>query len=95
VGKSLYPYMPVSLFLPQDFDSVASLHGKSFPLLVVHSSDDELIPHALGEAVFAAYGGPKQFLRISGSHSSGFLTDKTRYLEGLETFLRSLPPPAI
>jgi fermentation-respiration switch protein FrsA (DUF1100 family) len=86
--------MPVSLFLPQDYNSVAALRGKSFPLLVVHSADDELIPYALSEAIFAAYGGPKQFLRISGSHNTGFQTDKTRYLEGLYIFLRSLPPPA-
>jgi len=94
VGKRLYPYMPVRLFLPQDYDSVASLRGKDFPLLIVHSADDELIPHALSEAVFAAYGGPKRFVRISGSHNAGFLTDKTRYLAGLESFLRSLPPLA-
>jgi fermentation-respiration switch protein FrsA (DUF1100 family) len=92
VGKSLYPFMPVGLFLPQDFDSIASLRGKSFPLLVVHSPEDELIPFALGEAVFAAYSGPKQFLRIKGSHNAGHRIDRTRYLEGLESFLRSLPP---
>jgi len=92
VGKSLYPFMPVSLFLPQDYDSVTSLRGGSFPLLVVHSVEDELIPCALSERIFAAYGGPKQFLRISGSHNAGFQTDKARYLAGLEHFLRSLPP---
>jgi fermentation-respiration switch protein FrsA (DUF1100 family) len=92
VAKRLYPYMPVSLLLPQDYDSVKSLRGGTFPLLVVHSADDELIPHTLSETIFAAYSGPKQFIRISGSHNAGFQTDKTRYLEGLERFLRSLPP---
>ena len=92
VGKRLYPFMPVSLFLPQDYDSVASLRGGSFPLLVVHSVEDELIPYALSERIFTEYGGPKQFLPISGSHNAGFQTDKTRYLAGLEHFLRSLPP---
>ena len=92
VAKRLYPFMPVSLFLPQDYDSVASLRGGSFPLLVVHSVEDELIPYALSERIFAAYGGPKQFLRISGSHNAGFQTDWSRYLAGLEQFLRSLPP---
>jgi len=94
VAKSLYPFMPVSLFLPQDYDSIASLRGKTFPLLVVHSPDDELIPYALSEAIFAAYSGPKHFVRIRGSHNEGFQTDRIRYLEGLEAFLRSLPPLA-
>ena len=92
VGNSLYHFMPVSLFLPQDYDSVASLRGRTFPLLVVHSADDELIPYALGKTVFDEYGGPKQILRISGTHNAGFQTDKGRYLNGLESFLRSLPP---
>jgi len=91
VGKSLYPYLPVGLFLPQDYDSVKSLSGRTFPLLVVHSINDELIPYSLSETIFNAYGGSKQLLRISGSHNAGFQTDKTRYLEGLESFLRSLP----
>ena len=94
VGKHVYPYLPVSLFLPQDYDAVTSLRGKTFPLCIVHSVDDEIIPYALSETIFAAYGGPKQFLRISGSHNAGFQTDKTRYLEGLRSFLRSLPPLA-
>ncbi|MDR2726602.1 MAG: alpha/beta hydrolase [Deltaproteobacteria bacterium] len=94
VAKSLYPYMPVSLFLPQDYDSLESLRGKTFPLLVVHSPDDKLVPYALSETLFAAYSGPKQFLRISGSHIAGYRTDSARYLAGLEKFLRSLPPSA-
>ena len=94
VGKSLYPFLPVSLFLPQDYDSVKSLSGGTFPLLIVHSPDDELVPYTLSETIFNAYGGPKQFLRISGSHNAGFQTDRARYLEGLESFLRSLPPVA-
>jgi len=86
--------MPVGLFLPQDYDSVKSLRGRTFPLLVVHSADDELVPYSLSETIFNVYRGPKQFLRISGSHNAGFQTDRTRYLEGLESFLRSLPPLA-
>ena len=92
VGKSMYPYMPVSLFLPQDYDTLKSLSGQRFPLLIVHSPDDEVVPYALSETIFAAYGGPKQFLRINGSHNTGFQADKVRYLGGLESFLRSLPP---
>jgi len=94
VGKSLYPFMPVSLFLSQDYDSVRSLSGGTFPLLIVHSPDDEIVPYALSESIYNAYSGPKQFLRIRGSHNAGFHTDRTRYLAGLESFLRSLSPLA-
>ena len=90
VATNMFPHLPVSWFLPEDYDSIKSLDKKTFPLLVVHSPDDEIVPYRLGEAVFAAYGGPKRFLRISGPHNTGFFTDKG-YLPGLESFLRSLP----
>ena len=36
------------------------------PLLVVHGSDDELIPPALGRALFERATAPKRFLLVQG-----------------------------
>lgn len=91
VGKHLFPLLPVSWFLPQDYDSIARLKNKTIPLLVVHSKEDELIPYALGRKIFDAYTGPKSFLEISGSHNEGFYTSLQPYVFGLRAFLRTLP----
>ncbi len=94
VGSFLFPHLPVRWFLPQDYDSVASLKGKQIPLLVVHSPEDTLVPYKLGRALYDSYQGPKTFLEIHGSHNQGFYQSLDTYLPGLAAFLRGLPRPA-
>jgi fermentation-respiration switch protein FrsA (DUF1100 family) len=57
------------------------------PVLIVHSRDDEIIPFAMGEALYAAAKEPKAFLELSGDHNMGFLLSLDRYRSGLEKFV--------
>ena len=95
VGKSLFPLLPVSWFLPQDYDSIASLKDQTTPLLVVHSKQDPLVPYRLGQKLFDSYTGPKTFLDIHGSHNEGFYESLPVYLQGLRVFLLNLPPQVL
>lgn len=53
----------------QRADLGAALAGFDRPLLVVHATDDEVVPVAQGEALFAAASEPKTFHRlVSGGH---------------------------
>ena len=88
VAKKHYAWAPISLLIPQDYDIPGALAGMRFPLLIVHSPDDELVPYALGQAIYQAYEGPKSFLRLKGSHNAGFLRDRENYAQGLEAFLK-------
>lgn len=90
VAKNMYPYLPVGLFLPADYDSIARLRELRSPFLVVHSREDELIPFHLGEALFAAGSAPKAFLEIHGPHNGGYLRDREAYEAGLMRFLNGL-----
>jgi fermentation-respiration switch protein FrsA (DUF1100 family) len=56
-------------------------------VLVVHSRDDEIIPFAMGEALYEAAKAPKAFLELSGDHNMGFLLSLDRYRAGLEKFM--------
>lgn len=62
------------------------------PVLVIHSPDDQIIPYFHGQALFEAANEPKQFMRIKGEHTYGYLKSKWFYLEGLKDFLGQLPP---
>ena len=91
VASDMFPYLPVSLFLPQDFNTLASLKGKTaMPLLVLHSQADEVIPYHLGRKVFAAYPGPKTFVEMQGSHNRGFVETGAAYVAALEHFFMAL-----
>lgn len=48
----------------------AVLNRGALPLLVMHSSDDEMIPYAHGERIFAAAAVPKCLLKTSGPHNA-------------------------
>lgn len=48
-----------------------SLQQFTGPLLVIHSRDDDVVPFAMGEELFAWGNGPKQFHAIDGCHVCG------------------------
>lgn len=81
------PLLPVQLLLRFRYDTLEPLEHTAFPVLVVHSRSDEVVPFALGEELFHDLRGRKSFLAISGPHVSGFAVDRPAYAEGLERFL--------
>jgi len=60
----------------------------------LHSADDDTIPFAHGERLFAAAKEPKAFARITGSHGGGKFSSGPAYTEPLREFLlRHTPAP--
>lgn len=93
LARDMYPLMPVSWFLPEDYCSISRLKNLRSPLLVMHSPDDEVVHFRHGRALYDAYAGTnKQFLELQGPHDSGFLDNLSVYVKGLEDFFSSLPP---
>jgi len=59
-------WLPLGPLITQRFDSVKKVAAVNAPLLVVHGSEDRLIPPALGERLYAAATGRKMFVREEG-----------------------------
>ena len=89
VGKTICPWLPKFL-LSEDYATPDNIEKLRVPLLVVHSPADEVIDYRLGRVVFDGYKGPKSFLRISGSHNRGWVSDLAVYEKGLGDFLQQL-----
>lgn len=87
IAARYYWYLPVRIFARFDYGTKSYIKKISCPLLVVHSPDDEIIPFAHGEAIFAAAAEPKSFLRLRGSHNEGFISTGAAYTDGLRAFL--------
>ena len=68
-----YPFVP-SFFLSLKFDSINKVKALSVPKLFIHSPDDEVVPYWVGQKLFEAAGGPKEFLKIHGGHNDGSIT---------------------
>ena len=87
MAAHLYPFMPVRVLSRLDYPVADYVATVKYPVLIVHSRDDEIIPFAMGKALFEAAPGPKRFLELRGDHNMGFLLSLHRYREGLVKFL--------
>jgi hypothetical protein len=89
VAASAYPLLPVRWMLRHEFPTREHLREVRSPVLVVHSPEDEIVPFAHGEALYAAATGPREFLRLRGGHNDGVLVSAAAYEEGLRAFIRA------
>ena len=87
VARRLYWYFPVRLITRLDYPVVNDLAAAQCPVLVVHSRNDEILPFAMAETLYAAAPEPKSFLELSGDHNMGFLLTGVRYQEELARFI--------
>lgn len=83
-----YPYLPVSLLTRIRYPTIHRMGALHLPVLIVHSSDDDIIPYAMARRLFDAAPAAKSFLTLHGGHNDGFLSSGDRYREGLAEFLR-------
>lgn len=88
VATEKYPFLPVRLLSRFRYDSRSYLKNVTCPVLVIHSSSDELIPFKFGRQLFESAREPKEFLEISGGHSTGFMVSSRKYEDAVSAFIR-------
>ncbi len=87
LGKQLFPYLPVRLMSRFQYATGEKVRTIVIPKLIIHSSQDEIIPFEHGKKIFDNASSPKEFLQINGGHNEGFLLSGSRYINGLEGFV--------
>ncbi|MBU4044929.1 MAG: alpha/beta hydrolase [Gammaproteobacteria bacterium] len=87
LGQQLYPWLPVRWLAHIRYDTRAYLQQAQVPLLVAHSPQDEIIPYAHGQALYAAAREPKTFLELAGGHNDGFIFMREDWVGALRDFL--------
>lgn len=92
VAKKAYPFLPGAGWVAKSkFDTARKLAGLDVPVLVVHCTNDPLIPSPLSEEVFHAAREPKSFLEIQGMcHEEASQVSPERYAARLREFLAGL-----
>jgi uncharacterized protein len=91
IGRELYPWLPVKWFAGQiDYPSIELIAKVRAPILIGHSQEDELIPHAHGlrlhEAAQAGAATRVEFIELTGGHNEGYLGE-VWYRERVAEFL--------
>ncbi len=87
VGKLEYPYMPVQTFMVDRFESKTWIRAVHAPILILHGTDDKIVPLALGKALFEAAPEPKEMAVLQGAGHSDIYAHGA--LPVVEKFLRA------
>jgi abhydrolase domain-containing protein 17 len=82
-----FPLLPFDKFPNRD-----RLAQVDAPVLVVHGTDDQLIPFWQAQALYAAANPPKSLAPIQGAgHNDLNEIGGQKYLQRIQTFAQSLP----
>jgi fermentation-respiration switch protein FrsA (DUF1100 family) len=90
MARRLYPVYPARLLTRLQYPVVEYASRLQCPVLVVHSRDDEIIPFAMGQAIYAVAPEPKEFIELRGDHNAGFWISRQEYAAGLAAFLEKI-----
>jgi uncharacterized protein len=70
------------------YDNLGKIARLKVPLLIIHGSDDEIIPVKMSHRLFAAARDPKELYIIPGAHHNDtYLVGGRAYFEKLRTFI--------
>ena len=67
IAAKQYPWMPVGLLMKDQFRSRERIGEVSEPLLIVHGTDDRVIPVGHGERLYALASEPKRLEIVEGA----------------------------
>jgi fermentation-respiration switch protein FrsA (DUF1100 family) len=95
VARKLFWFLPgIELFVRGQLNTVARLNENSAPVLIVHCTQDPVIPFSFGQAVYSATTSPKQFLPIDCiCHEESSLVAPQKYGVALQDFLSTIGLP--
>jgi hypothetical protein len=85
----------IGLVVTQRFDSAARIGKVSAPLLILHGTADNIVPHTMADELYRLAGSDtKRVVKLEGATHSGRSGSTTAYREAVLSFLQSSTLPA-
>lgn len=88
----LYPWLPVHLMVRNRFASHERIGRIGSPLLLLHATDDTIVPLAHGQRLLGLAREPRRLVELTGGHVHPNRQDEARYMMALRTFLSDVFP---
>lgn len=86
-GTFKWGWLPISMLITERFDSLATVPRIKAPLLIVHGSNDSVVPSRFGELLYEHATAAKRFILVDGgTHSTTSWRGAEQYREGLREF---------
>jgi len=89
MASSIIPYLSNLIIMRYQFNSKDKIANIQCPVMIMHSSEDEMIPYSHGKKLFNAANQPREFFRMKGSHNAGFLLSQPDYEVVIESFINT------
>jgi fermentation-respiration switch protein FrsA (DUF1100 family) len=89
VAAATYGFVPVRWLMKDTFRSDQRVGKISVPVLVVHGSQDTVIPIGFGERLYALIRAPKGFVRLAGANHNDH--DEHGIAQAVRSFLAGSP----
>jgi uncharacterized protein len=87
-----YPFIPRA-FVPDAYPSLRLVRGLQAPLLVLHGSDDRIVPVMDGQALFEAAPDPKRIEVFAGAAHNDLITRAgERWIRAITAWATALSP---
>ncbi len=80
--------VPVNLILTQRFDSLAKVRSLKMPLLLLHGTEDQMVPARMSQALYDAAGGEKSLVWLEGGgHNDLPYREGSEYADSIRAFV--------
>jgi fermentation-respiration switch protein FrsA (DUF1100 family) len=89
-AKAVFKILSRLVVMRYGFNTLEYVQQVHYPVMVLHSPTDEIMPFHLGEKVYQAANQPKQFIRMRGGHNNGFMVSQPEYEQQLDSWLKNL-----
>jgi pimeloyl-ACP methyl ester carboxylesterase len=93
-ASELYPWLPIRLMVRNRFASRDRIGRLGSPLLLLHATDDTIVPVSHGRALLAAARPPRSLVELTGGHIHPNRADERRYMAALQSFFAAVFPSA-
>ena len=89
-ARAVFKILSRLVVMRYEFNIAQHIQRVNYPVLVLHSPEDEIMPFHLGEKVYDVANQPKHFVRMRGDHNNGFLLSQPEYQQELDRWLKAL-----
>jgi fermentation-respiration switch protein FrsA (DUF1100 family) len=88
MSKTIFPWSLFSPFIPNHYDNGTKIATLSVPKLIVHGTNDEIVPFWIGEKLFTLAKDRKKFLAIEGAgHNDTYIVGGSAYFNEIVSFI--------
>jgi pimeloyl-ACP methyl ester carboxylesterase len=89
-AHSVYPFLPCGLLLRDRYDNLGTAPRVACPVLLLHGTEDEIVPVEQGRRLAAAFPRPAKLVLAEGARHND-VAFWPGYDPAIAEFLRSLP----